>query len=140
MRGWVAEPGAAGQRPEGGQGGGWGAHASPSLLGCGLPAPGTADTAGAGTRARPVSVPGRRAGRPTGGGGGCMNEGLLASARTGDTAAFTELTEPYRRELQGDSYPVGGSGAAGQGPGQEKLLSGWRGLGPVHARSSRRGP
>src|SRR5262245_45461588 len=65
-----------------------------------------------------------------------MNEGLLASARTGDTAAFTELTEPYRRELQVHCYRIVGSVAESEDLVQETLLSAWRAIAEFQARSS----
>ena len=65
-----------------------------------------------------------------------MNEGLLASARTGDTAAFTELTEPYRRELQVHCYRIVGSVAEAEDLVQETLLSAWRAIAGFQARSS----
>jgi RNA polymerase sigma-70 factor (ECF subfamily) len=65
-----------------------------------------------------------------------MDERLLASARTGDTTAFADLTEPYRRELQVHCYRIVGSVAEAEDLVQETMLSAWRAIAGFQARSS----
>jgi RNA polymerase sigma-70 factor (TIGR02960 family) len=60
----------------------------------------------------------------------------LALARAGDGAAFGELVEPYRRELQLHCYRILGSLQDAQDVLQETLLAAWRGLGGFQERAS----
>src|SRR3954464_2925349 len=57
-----------------------------------------------------------------------VTEQTLASARGGDEAAFRELTDPYRRELQLHIYRIVGSAQDAEDLLQETLLAAWRGL------------
>jgi RNA polymerase sigma-70 factor (ECF subfamily) len=63
-------------------------------------------------------------------------EELLALARGGDGAAFRELVEPYRRELQVHCYRILGSVQDAEDLLQETLLAAWRGIGGFEARAS----
>jgi RNA polymerase sigma-70 factor (TIGR02960 family) len=60
----------------------------------------------------------------------------LTRARTGDTEAFRELTEPYRRELQLHCYRILGSVQDAEDTVQETLLAAWRGLEQFEGRAS----
>jgi RNA polymerase sigma factor (sigma-70 family) len=60
----------------------------------------------------------------------------LARARAGDGEAFSELAEPYRRELQLHCYRILGSVQDAEDMLQETLLSAWRGLGGFEERAS----
>jgi RNA polymerase sigma factor (sigma-70 family) len=60
----------------------------------------------------------------------------LARARAGDGEAFSELTEPYRRELQLHCYRILGSVQDAEDMLQETLLAAWRGLGGFEERAS----
>jgi RNA polymerase sigma-70 factor (TIGR02960 family) len=60
----------------------------------------------------------------------------LALARAGDGAAFGELVEPYRRELQLHCYRILGSLQDAQDVLQETLLAAWRGLEGFQERAS----
>jgi RNA polymerase sigma-70 factor (TIGR02960 family) len=62
--------------------------------------------------------------------------GLLARARAGDGAAFRELTEPHRRELQLHCYRMLGSLQDAEDAVQDTLLSAWRGLAGFQERAS----
>jgi RNA polymerase sigma-70 factor (TIGR02960 family) len=61
---------------------------------------------------------------------------LMARARTGDGAAFRELTEPHRRELLVHCYRMLGSLQDAEDALQDTLLSAWQGLGQFAERSS----
>jgi RNA polymerase sigma-70 factor (TIGR02960 family) len=65
-----------------------------------------------------------------------VTEQTLASARGGDEAAFRELTEPYRRELQLHIYRIVGSAQDAEDLLQETLLAAWRGLAGFEERAS----
>src|SRR5436190_24240222 len=62
----------------------------------------------------------------------------LARAQRGDEAAFAELTEPYRRELQLHCYRILGSLHDAEDLLQETMLAAWRGLERFEGRSSLR--
>jgi RNA polymerase sigma-70 factor (ECF subfamily) len=63
---------------------------------------------------------------------------LIARARTGDNEAFTELTEPYSRELRVHCYRMLGSLQDAEDVLQETLLAAWQGLGEFEERASLR--
>src|SRR3954471_18960844 len=65
-----------------------------------------------------------------------VTEQTLASARGGDEAAFRELTDPYRRELQLHIYRIVGSAQDAEDLLQETLLAAWRGLNGFEERAS----
>ena len=65
-----------------------------------------------------------------------MTEQTLADARAGDEAAFRELTDPYRRELQLHIYRIVGSVQDAEDLLQETLLAAWRGLEQFEERAS----
>src|SRR5918992_1162165 len=60
----------------------------------------------------------------------------VAAARAGDEAAFAELVEPYRRELQVHCYRMLGSLEDAEDLVQETFLRAWRGRGSFQGRSS----
>jgi RNA polymerase sigma-70 factor (TIGR02960 family) len=62
----------------------------------------------------------------------------LERARAGDEAAFRDLTEPHRRELQVHCYRILGSLQDAEDAVQETLLAAWRGLGGFEGRASLR--
>ena len=64
------------------------------------------------------------------------NTGLVERARHGDQEAFTQLVEPYQRELQLHCYRIVGSMHDGEDVLQETLLAAWRGLSGFKGRSS----
>ena len=61
---------------------------------------------------------------------------LLAAARNGDASRFSELTEPYRRELQVHCYRILGSLHEAEDMVQETLLKAWKRLDTYEGRSS----
>jgi RNA polymerase sigma-70 factor (ECF subfamily) len=63
---------------------------------------------------------------------------LLDRARAGEEAAFAELTEPFRPELQLHCYRIVGSLQDAEDLVQETLLAAWRGLGDFEGRASLR--
>ena len=63
---------------------------------------------------------------------------LLAAARRGDEAAFRDLVEPRRPELQAYCYRMLGSAHDAEDALQEALLRAWRGLSGFEGRSSLR--
>ena len=65
-----------------------------------------------------------------------MTEQTLARARAGDEAAFRELTDPHRRELQLHVYRIVGSLQDAEDLLQETLLAAWRGLERFEERAS----
>jgi len=67
-----------------------------------------------------------------------MTQAALSRARTGDEAAFRELTDPYRRELQLHCYRILGSVQDAEDLLQETLLAAWRALDQFEGRSSLR--
>ena len=62
----------------------------------------------------------------------------LARARDGDSAAFTRLVKPLRRELHAHCYRVLGSTHDADDALQDALLRAWRGLARFEGRSSLR--
>jgi RNA polymerase sigma-70 factor (TIGR02960 family) len=67
-----------------------------------------------------------------------MTDATVARALAGDEAAFGELTDPYRRELQLHCYRILGSVQDAEDMIQETLLAAWRGLERFEGRSSLR--
>jgi RNA polymerase sigma-70 factor (TIGR02960 family) len=67
-----------------------------------------------------------------------MSEAALARARAGDGDAFSELVEPYLRELQVHCYRILGSIQDAEDLLQETLLAAWRGLDRFEERASLR--
>jgi RNA polymerase sigma-70 factor (TIGR02960 family) len=65
-----------------------------------------------------------------------VTEQTLALARAGDEAAFRELTDPFRRELQLHIYRIVGSLQEAEDLLQETLLAAWRGLEQFQERAS----
>src|ERR1700704_4019665 len=65
-----------------------------------------------------------------------MRDPTISRARSGDEAAFRELTDPYRRELQLHCYRILGSVQDAEDVLQETLLAAWRGLDGFEERSS----
>jgi RNA polymerase sigma-70 factor (TIGR02960 family) len=63
---------------------------------------------------------------------------LLERASAGDEAAFGELIDPYRRELQVHCYRIVGSVQDAEDLVQETLLAAWRSLGLFEGRASLR--
>ena len=61
---------------------------------------------------------------------------LLAAAQKGDANAFSELTEPYRRELQVHCYRILGSLHEAEDMVQETLLKAWKRLNSYERRAS----
>ena len=67
-----------------------------------------------------------------------MIDERVAKARAGDGAAFRELTDSYRAELQVHCYRILGSVQDAEDQVQETLLAAWRGLDGFEGRSSLR--
>jgi RNA polymerase sigma-70 factor (TIGR02960 family) len=67
-----------------------------------------------------------------------MATDLIDRAQAGDGQAFSELIEPYRRELEVHCYRILGSAQDAEDAMQETLLAAWRGLGGFEQRSSLR--
>jgi RNA polymerase sigma-70 factor (ECF subfamily) len=65
-----------------------------------------------------------------------MATDLITRAQGGDRAAFGELAEPYRRELQVHCYRMLGSLEDAEDALQDTLLTAWQGLGRFEGRSS----
>jgi RNA polymerase sigma-70 factor (TIGR02960 family) len=63
---------------------------------------------------------------------------LIARARTGESDAFDQLTQPYRRELEVHCYRMLGSYQDAEDVLQETLLAAWRGLNGFEERASLR--
>ncbi|MEW2384300.1 sigma-70 family RNA polymerase sigma factor [Micromonospora sp. NPDC047707] len=63
---------------------------------------------------------------------------MISRARAGDSDAFRELTESYRRELQVHCYRMLGSFQDAEDALQETLLAAWQGLGGFEGRASLR--
>jgi RNA polymerase sigma-70 factor (TIGR02960 family) len=63
---------------------------------------------------------------------------LITRARTGDSDAFRELTEPHRRELQAHCYRMLGSLQDAEDALQETLLAAWQGLREFEGRAALR--
>jgi RNA polymerase sigma-70 factor (TIGR02960 family) len=63
-------------------------------------------------------------------------EQTLARARAGDEHAFSELTDPYQRELRVHIYRIVGSSQDAEDLLQETLLAAWRGLEKFEGRAS----
>jgi RNA polymerase sigma-70 factor (TIGR02960 family) len=61
---------------------------------------------------------------------------LIGRAQAGDADAFSELIDPYRRELQVHCYRILGSAQDAEDALQEALLSAWQGLGGFEGRAS----
>ena len=60
----------------------------------------------------------------------------LAAAQNGDANAFSELTEPYRRELQVHCYRILGSLHEAEDVVQETMLKAWKRLDSYEGRAS----
>jgi len=65
-----------------------------------------------------------------------MTTDLISRARAGDSGAFRQLTEPYRRELQVHCYRMLGSLQDAEDALQDTLLSAWQGLDGFEGRAS----
>ena len=65
-----------------------------------------------------------------------MTEQTLARAQAGDEAAFRELTERYRRDLELHCYRIVGSVQDAEDLVQETLLAAWRALDGYAGRAS----
>jgi RNA polymerase sigma-70 factor (TIGR02960 family) len=66
-----------------------------------------------------------------------MTDSALARAQAGDSDAFAELTDPYRRELHVHCYRILGSFQDAEDLLQETLLSAWQALGRFDGQSLR---
>jgi RNA polymerase sigma-70 factor (TIGR02960 family) len=67
---------------------------------------------------------------------GTWSQERVVLARAGDGAAFRELVEPYRRELQVHCYRMLGSVQDAEDLVQETLLAAWRGIGGFREQAS----
>lgn len=65
-------------------------------------------------------------------------EAVLARARAGDEASFTDLVKPLRRELHAHCYRMLGSAEDAEDAVQDALLRAWRALPRFEGRSSLR--
>jgi RNA polymerase sigma-70 factor (TIGR02960 family) len=63
---------------------------------------------------------------------------LIDRAQAGDEQAFSQLVEPYQRELQVHCYRILGSAQDAEDAVQETLLTAWRSFGGFEQRSSLR--
>ena len=61
---------------------------------------------------------------------------LMGRARAGDSDAFEELTEPYRRELEVHCYRMLGSFQDAEDALQDTLLTAWQALARFEGRAS----
>jgi RNA polymerase sigma-70 factor (ECF subfamily) len=61
---------------------------------------------------------------------------LIDRARSGDEAAFEQLIDPYRHEMQVHCYRILGSLADAEDALQETLTAAWRGLAAFEGRAS----
>jgi RNA polymerase sigma-70 factor, ECF subfamily len=68
--------------------------------------------------------------------GASMTSELLAKARAGDGAAFGQLVDPHRRELQVHCYRILGSLQDAEDALQETLVAAWRAIGGFEGRAS----
>jgi len=57
-----------------------------------------------------------------------MTDSVLVRAQSGDSDAFAELTDPYRREIHVHCYRILGSFQDAEDLLQETLLSAWQAL------------
>jgi RNA polymerase sigma-70 factor (ECF subfamily) len=67
-----------------------------------------------------------------------MASNTVDRARAGEEAAFKQLTDRYRRELQLHCYRILGSVQDAEDMLQETMLAAWRGIGQFEGRSSLR--
>ncbi|MDP9335973.1 MAG: sigma-70 family RNA polymerase sigma factor [Actinomycetota bacterium] len=65
-----------------------------------------------------------------------MSSELIDRARSGDEAAFEQLIDPYRHEMQVHCYRILGSLADAEDALQETLTAAWRGLAAFEGRAS----
>src|SRR5919197_4238434 len=65
-----------------------------------------------------------------------LEENQLAAARRGDTQQFSELTDPYRRELQVHCYRILGSLHESEDMVQETMLKAWKRLDTYEGRAT----